>query len=165
MRRCRRDSHFQCQNTFTKATTDEHCGECKSVFSIPSYSCVYTHTVRNMVSITFIRESRARSSIPFVTTCIKENDGYIHALNSLRSRKRRSVIFSSQEESHAGSDAERFISIKFERYEKIRLRGRTLINFQLVFVHFNYSSITRGCCGTWKRSSRADIYLDLWTKL
>lgn len=65
-----------------------------SILPIRVFTRIYT--VHNTVSMTFARESRARSSIPFVTACVKENaGGHIHArMCPLRSRKRdaRSIV-------------------------------------------------------------------------
>lgn len=123
-RRCRHDSHFQCQNTFTKATTGKHRGECKqctsSILPIRVFTRIYT--VRNTVSMTFARESRARSSIPFVTACVKETAGrHIHArMYPHRSRKRCTLdylgIAFAEGKSHDRKrvDAGRFVPIQFD---------------------------------------------------
>lgn len=142
-RRCRHDSHFQCQNTFTKATTGKHRGECKqctsSILPIRVFTRIYT--VRNTVSMTFARESRARSSIPFVTACVKENaGGHIHArMYPHRSRKRCTLDYlgiafaEGKSRDRKRVDAGRFVPIQFDLYfTSIRHRGCTLINSQLI---------------------------------
>lgn len=89
-----------------------------SILPIRVFTRVYT--VRNTVSMTFARESRARSSIPFVTACVKENaGGHIRArMCPLLSRKRCSIISGSrsQKESHAIESARicgGFVPIQF----------------------------------------------------
>lgn len=142
-------------------------------FFYPSYSYVHTYKVRNTVSITFIRENCARSLIPFVTACIKEKQVHPHAeLPSISEEMHARLSRNRREKNHAIEGIqevmpERSIPIHFEQsdcYETTWYRECT-ISFSARIRTFHYSTITRGCCGIWKRSSRADIYLDSSIKL